>query len=132
MYHSFTGYPRELAEKMVGVKTTMKVVDMGESKMFVHFVVDGHPELSSCFVCQEGIENNVNIPLFGGKVVFTFNSTKKGYHSVVESEGMGKWEMEEEYTAEGITSVSNYSFILNKRVALLLILWRFFLPTHSY
>ena len=94
---------------MVGVKTTMKVVDMGDKKVFIHLVVDGHPELNSCFVCQEGIENNVNAPLFGGKVVFTFTKTDKGFHSFIESEGMGKWEMDREYTAEGMKSVSTNS-----------------------
>jgi len=83
----------------------MKTVDLGGKKEFVHIVVDGHPEFNSVFTCQEGIKNNLNIPLFGGKIVFIFNKSEKGYHSIIESEGMGKWEMDEEFTAEGVKSI---------------------------
>ena len=96
-----------MAEKLLGVKTTMKVVDMGGGSMFVHFVIDGHPELGNCFVCKEGVVNNVNSPLFGGKCAFTFNKTDKGYHSIMESEAMGKWELDEEYTEEEAVVTAN-------------------------
>jgi len=91
---------------MLGVKSTMKVVDMGSGKMFAHIQIDGHPELGSCSVVQEGIANNVNLPHMGGKCVLTFNSTDKGYKSVIETQNMGTWTMDEEYTEEGIKSVS--------------------------
>jgi len=94
-----------MSEGMLGVKSTMKVVDMGSGKMFAHIQIDGHPELGSCSVVQEGIANNVNLPHMGGKCVLTFNSTDKGYKSVIETQNMGTWTMDEEYTEEGIKSV---------------------------
>merc|ERR1712061_741530 len=48
------GYPKEMAEGMVGVKTTMKIIDLGEGRMVSHINIEGHPELSCCCICKEG------------------------------------------------------------------------------
>jgi len=99
------GYPKEMAEGMVGVKTTMKIIDLGEGRMVSHINIEGHPELSCCCICKEGIDNHVNVPHMGGKCVITFNKCGNGYKSVVNSEVMGKWEMDEEFTEAGIKCV---------------------------
>ena len=97
-----------MVEKMVGVKSTMKTVDMGdEKKMCCHFSIEGHPELSCCFVAHEGVANNLNLVFWGGKCVVNWNNTGKStYHTVIDSEKMGKWTLDEEYTEDGIKSVS--------------------------
>ncbi len=97
-----------MAEKLIGVKSTMKTVDMGdEKKLACHFSIEGHSEMSSCFVAHEGIANKLNLPHMGGKCVVHWNKTgKTTFHSVIDSETMGKWTIDEEYTEEGIKSVS--------------------------
>ena len=96
-----------MAEKMVGVKSTMKTVEMDdEKKLCCHFTIEGHPELSSCFVAHEGVANNLNLPHMGGKCVVHWNKTGKStYHTDIDSEKMGKWTIDEEYTEDGIKSV---------------------------
>ena len=105
---SFLGYPKEMAEKLVGTKSTMKTVEMGdEKKLCCHFSIEGHPEMGTVFVAHEGIPNHVNLPHMGGKCVVHWNKTGKNtYHNIIESEKMGKWIIDEEYTEEGIKSVS--------------------------
>merc|ERR1712025_537554 len=61
--------------------------------------------MSSCFVAHEGIANKLNLPHMGGKCVVHWNKTgKTTYHSIIDSETMGKWTIDEEYTEEGIKS----------------------------
>merc|ERR1712018_1004970 len=86
-------------------KTTMKIIDLGEGRMVSHINIEGHPELSCCCICKEGIDNHVNVPHMGGKCVITFNKCGNGYKSVIKSEAMGTWEMEEEFTEAGIKCV---------------------------
>ena len=42
----------------------------------------------------------------GGRAVFTFKKTDKGYESICESKMMGKWETKMEFNDEGINCVS--------------------------
>ena len=48
----------------------------------------------------------MNAPIFGGKVVFTFTKTEKGFYSFIELGGMGKLEIDREYSAEVIKFVN--------------------------
>ena len=100
-----TGFPAEMAEKMIGMKLSMKTVEFAEGKLACQMCFEGHPELGSCFLAYEGVANNLNLPHMGGKCVCTFKKTAKGVHNVIESETMGRWEMDEEYTDEGIKTV---------------------------
>jgi len=101
------GFPAEMAEKMIGMKLSMKTVEFAEGKLACQMCFEGHPELGSCFLAYEGVANNLNLPHMGGKCVCTFKKTAKGVHNVIESETMGRWEMDEEYTDEGIKTVIN-------------------------
>jgi hypothetical protein len=105
-FYVVCGYPKEMAEKLVGTKSTMKTVDMGdEKKLAWHFSIEGHPEMGACCVTHEGVPNHVNLPHMGGKCVVHWNKTGKNtYHNIIESEKMGKWILDEEYTEEGIKS----------------------------
>jgi len=96
------GYPAEQANKMIGIKTTFKNVEFAEGKLACHFMFEGHPELNSAFLVYEGVPNKLNLPHMGGPCVCTFKKTPKGIHNVIVSETMGRWEMDEEYTDEGI------------------------------
>merc|ERR1740129_1867647 len=59
----------------------------------------------ACCVTHEGVPNHVNLPHMGGKCVVHWNKTGKNtYHNIIESEKMGKWILDEEYTEEGIKS----------------------------
>ena len=102
-----------MAEKIIGVKSTMKIVNLGdEKKLCILFSIEGHPEMGTCFVAHEGVANNVNLPHFGGKAIVHWNKTGKfTNHNVIESEKMGKWINDEEYTEEGIKSVSGVTVI---------------------
>ena len=48
----------------------------------------------------------INFPLFGGRVMYTFKKTDKGYDSEFESKMMGTWKIKEEFNEEGIKWVS--------------------------
>jgi len=100
------GYPKELAANFDGTKTTMKIVDLGDGRIASHTTIEGHPELNSCCITKEGIDNHVNVPHFGGKCVVTYHQVPNGFKSVIKSETMGTWNMEEEFTAEGIKVVT--------------------------
>jgi len=109
------GYPREMAEKMIDTKMFMKIVDMskdkdgkeGKHKICCHFQIEGLPELSSCFMAIEGVKNNLNLPHMGGRVMSTFKKTDKGYETQWESKIMGNWKIKQDFTEEGINSVSS-------------------------
>merc|ERR1712212_778244 len=109
-FYTSVGYPRDIADKMVGVKMWMKNVDMsrdkdgkeGKHRVCSHFNLEGFPEYSSCYVATEGEKNMINFPLMGGRAVFTFKKTDKGYESICESKMMGKWETKMEFNDEGI------------------------------
>merc|ERR1712038_422159 len=109
-FYTSVGYPRDIADKMVGVKMWMKNVDMsrdkdgkeGKHRVCSHFNLEGFPEYSSCYVATEGEKNMINFPLMGGRAVFTFKKTDKGYESICENKMMGKWESKMEFNDEGI------------------------------
>ena len=104
-----------MAEKIIGVKSTMKIVNLGDEKtLCILFSIEGHPEMGTCFVAHEGVANNVNLPHFGGKSIVHWNKTGKfTNHNVIESEKMGKWINDEEYTKEGIKSVTGVTPVYN-------------------
>ena len=104
-----------MAEKIIGVKSTMKIVNLGdEKKLCILFSIEGHPKMGTCFVAHEGVANKVNLPHFGGKAIVHWNKTGKfTNHNVIESEKMGKWINDEEYTEEGIKSVSGVTPVYN-------------------
>jgi hypothetical protein len=93
----------------------MKIVDMskdkdgkeGKHKICCHFQIEGLPELSSCFMAIEGVKNNLNLPHMGGRVMSTFKKTDKGYETQWESKIMGNWKIKQDFTEEGINSVSS-------------------------
>ena len=49
----------------------------------------------------------INFPLFGGRVMYTFKKTDKGYDSEFESKMMGTWKIKEEFNEDGIKWVSS-------------------------
>ena len=104
-----------MAEKMIGVKSTMKIINLGDEKtLCILFSIEGHPEMGTCFVAHEGVANNVNLPHMGGKCIVHWNKTGKfTNHNVIESEKMGKWINDEEYTKEGIKSVTGVTPVYN-------------------
>ena len=99
-----------MADGFVGKKTTMKIIDLGDGRIASHTTIEGHPEMNSCCVTKEGIDNHVNVPHLGGKCVVTYNKHGNGFKSVIKTEKMGTWNMEEEITEEGIKAVS-FTFI---------------------
>jgi len=105
-FYVSVGYPKEMAEGMDGVKSTMKIIDLGDGRNASHINIEGHPELSCCCITKEGIDNHVNVPHFGGKCVITFNMSGNIIKSVIKSETMGLWEMEETITEDGIKCVT--------------------------
>lgn len=74
----------------------------GKHRVCSHFNLEGFPEYNSCYVATEGEKNMINFPLMGGRAVFTFKKTDKGYESIRESKMMGKWETKMEFNDEGI------------------------------
>jgi len=67
---------------------------------------EGFPEYNGTTITTEGVENCVDIPLWGGKAKLTYKQTKPGcFTSCVDTEAAGKWEIEEEYCESGIKSV---------------------------
>ena len=85
-----------MADGFVGKKTTMKIIDLGDGRIASHTTIEGHPEMNSCCVTKEGIDNHVNVPHLGGKCVVTYNKHGNGFKSVIKTEKMGTWNMEEE------------------------------------
>merc|ERR1712223_252608 len=61
------GFPAEMAEKMIGMKLSMKTVEFAEGKLACQMCFEGHPELGSCFLAYEGVANNLNLPHMDGK-----------------------------------------------------------------
>jgi hypothetical protein len=76
-FYKTAGYPKDMAEKMVGNKFWMKIRDMafdkdgkeGKPKICCHFNIEGWPEYSACYIALEGQKNMINFPLFGGRVM---------------------------------------------------------------
>jgi len=114
-FYKTAGYPKDMAEKMVGNKFGMKIVDMamdkdgkeGKPKICCHFNIEGFPEYSTCYIALEGQKNMINFPLFGGRVMYTFKKTDKGYDSEFESKMMGTWKIKEEFTEDGIKWITS-------------------------
>jgi len=94
----------DVVDKMVGKKCCFKSVDMGNGKMFAQWTFEGCPEMSSCGIFTEGVDNHCNLPQFGGECCIKFHSTDKGYKSCVDSKAFGKMEFEEVYTKDGMTA----------------------------
>ena len=76
--------------------------------------------MSMFYVFHANIEQNVNLPHFGGMNKVKFVETADGYDNEMESEKYGKTHMVEKYTDEGVTYVSyttiympNYLVVLN-------------------
>ena len=62
--------------------------------------------MSMFYVFHANIEQNVNLPHFGGMNKVKFVETADGYENEMESEKYGKTHMVEKYTDEGVTYVS--------------------------
>merc|ERR1711981_616704 len=86
-FYTSVGFPKNLSDKMVGTKMWFKIIDMskgkdgkeGKHRVCCHFNIEGFPEYSSCYVATEGEKNMINCPLMGGRAVYTFKKTEKGY-----------------------------------------------------
>jgi len=109
-FYTSVGFPKNLSDKMVGTKMWFKNIDMskgkdgkeGKHRVCCHFNIEGFPEYSSCYVATEGEKNMINCPLMGGRAVYTFKKTEKGYETMLENKMMGKWETKVEFNDEGI------------------------------
>ena len=91
---------------MVGCKLVMHVKELPNKKIASSFIIEKFPEYNFCSLTTEGVANNLDAPMWGGKCTITYNKTDKGYFSTVETEKMGKWTYDEEYTATGMKCVS--------------------------
>ena len=85
----------------------MCIKELPGNKHVTRMEVEGFPEYNGTTITTEGVENCVDIPLWGGKAKLTYKQTKPGcFTSCVDTEAAGKWEIEEEYCESGIKSVS--------------------------
>ena len=91
---------------MVGAKLTCHIKELPNKKFCSAFEFDGFPQYNSYTLTTEGVENNIDVPMFGGKSKLTFHRTGNGFTSVMESETMGKWEWVDEFCPEGLKVVS--------------------------
>jgi len=100
-------YGKEMMAGMVGKKVTMKSLVMCPKKIAAHWTIEGMPEMNSFGIFTEGVENNLNIPMFGGqtKILFNKNAAGDGFETVTESAAYGKWEWSEKYSEAGIEMV---------------------------
>ena len=90
---------------MVGCKMVTKVKELPNKKIASQFIVEKLPEYNTCCITTEDIVNHVDAAIWGGKAKLTYKKTDKGYYSVLESETIGKWEYDEEYTEAGLKMV---------------------------
>jgi hypothetical protein len=74
-FYKTAGYPKDMAEKMVGNKFWMKIRDMafdkdgkeGKPKICCHFNIEGWPEYSACYIALEGQKKYDQLPTFWRK-----------------------------------------------------------------
>merc|ERR1712018_166824 len=102
-----TWFGKEMMQAMLGCKITFKSLVMCPKKTAAHWLIEGHPEFNCFAIFTEGIENCVDIPHMGGqcKITFKKNAAGDGFDSVNETAKMGKWEMSEKYTEQGLEIV---------------------------
>jgi len=115
-------YPREQMEPLIGAKVTVVTKDVGIGKIFAHWTIDKCPEMNSVGIFKEGVENHMDMPMFGGKVKITYKKCGNGYETVAENEKYGKFEFKEVYdetgynlttTKDGKSHTEKYTRILN-------------------
>ena len=85
------------------MKITVVNRDVGDGSVAYHWSVG---PMSSFCIFHANIEQNVNLPQFGGMNKVKFVETADGYENEMESEKYGKTHMVEKYTDEGVTYVS--------------------------
>jgi len=93
-------------KQMVGVKLTCHIKELPNNKFCSAFLIDGFPQYNSYTLTTEGVENNIDVPMFGGKAKLTFHKTANGFTSVMESGTLGKWEWVDEFCPEGLKVTS--------------------------
>ena len=76
---------------------------MGDGSIAFHWNAG---DMSMFYVFHANIEQNVNLPHFGGMNKVKFMVTADGYDTDMESEKYGKLHIVEKYTDEGVTIVS--------------------------
>jgi len=92
----------EEAKQMVGCKLTCHIKELPGNKFASAFLIDKFPEYNSYTLCTEGVENCIDVAMFGGKAKLTFHRTANGFKSCMQSEKLGKWEWEDEFCPEGL------------------------------
>lgn len=98
-------YGKEEAAKFLGCKITNVSRDLGDGSIAFHWNAG---DMSMFYVFHANIEQNVNLPHFGGMNKVKFVETADGYENEMESEKYGKTHMVEKYTDEGVTYVTTY------------------------
>lgn len=98
-------YDKEQAEKFVGCKVTVVNRDMGDGSVANHW--NAGP-MSTFNIFHANIEQNVNLPHFGGMNKVKFVVTADGSDTDMESEKYGKTHILQKYADDGITSVTTY------------------------
>jgi len=98
-------YGKEEATKYLGHKITWTSRDMGDGAIAFHWDCG----VSSMFyIFHANIEQNVNLPQFGGMNKVKYMVTADGYDTDMESEKYGKLHIVEKYTDDGVTIVTTY------------------------
>ena len=105
-FYSLLVYPREQMEPLIGAKVTVVTKDVGNGKIFAHWTIDKCPEMNSVGIFKEGVENHMDMPMFGGKVKITYKKSGNGYETVADNEKYGKFEFKEVYDETGYNLVS--------------------------
>ena len=77
---------------------------MGDGSIAFHWNAG---DMSMFYVFHANIEQNVNMPHFGGMNKVKFVETADGYNTDMDNEKFGKMNIIEKYADDGITYVSN-------------------------
>ena len=86
------------------MKITVVNRDVGDGSVAYHWSVG---PMSSFCIFHANIEQNVNLPQFGGMNKVKFVETADGYETDMESKKYGKTHLLEKYADDGVTWVSN-------------------------
>ena len=101
-------YGKEEAAKFLGCKIKWFSRDMGDGSIAFHWNAGS---MSMFYIFHANIEQNVNLPQFGGMNKVKFMETANGYDTDMESEKYGKLHIIEKYADDGVTIVSNCDLV---------------------
>jgi len=100
-------YGKEEAAKFLGMKSTVVNRDMGDGAVAYHWNTNA-PPMSMFYIFHANIEQNVNMPHFGGMNKVKFVETADGYNTDMDNEKFGKMNIIEKYADDGVTYITTY------------------------